>query len=190
MGRRPRLDARQHALFTKVFEAEFPTIHRYLRRRIDAAVAEEIAAETFATAYANWDRFDETRPVRPWLYGIAANLLRHHRRTEERQLRAYARTGVDPAADTNAEIVARLDADRDRPQLAGVLASLRPVDREVLLLHAWAELSDEEIAEALSMPVGTVKSRLHRTRHRLRNSIVPDHQQRVETVSTSTRRHG
>jgi Sigma-70 region 2 len=60
--------------FDEVFAAEFRPLYRYLGRRVGADGAEDLAAATFATAYANWDRFDPVRPVRPWLYGIAANL--------------------------------------------------------------------------------------------------------------------
>jgi len=69
------------------------------------------------------------------------------------------------------DAVDRLDAQALERTLAAGLADLRPQDREILLLHAWAELSDHEIAEALSLPLGTVKSRLHRARARLRNRL-------------------
>jgi RNA polymerase sigma-70 factor, ECF subfamily len=157
--------------FEAVFEAEFPALHRYLRRRVGASTADDLTAATFATAYANWKRLDTTRPVRPWLYGIAANLVRRHWRDEERMLRAYARTGIDPVFAEDDETFDRLDARSHQRELAAALASLRPNDREILLLHAWAEFSDTEIAAALSLPLGTVKSRLYRTRERLRNRL-------------------
>lgn len=157
--------------FDRAFEAEFPALHRYLHRRVGAAAADDLAAETFATAFRHWDRFDESRPLRPWLHGIAANLVRHHWRDERRKLRAYARTGVDPVLEPDCEAIDRIDAHALERVLAAGLADLRPQDREILLLHAWAELSDSEIAEALSLPLGTVKSRLHRTRARLRNRL-------------------
>ena len=158
-------------VFAEAFEAEFPALHRYLRRRVGADLADELAAETFATAYAHWQRYDAHRPVRPWLYGIAANLLRHHWRSERRQLRAYARTGIDVALEDLDDSVARADAGSRRRRLAALLADLRQDEKEILLLHAWAELTDAEIAEALSIPVGTVKSRLHRLRAQLRNRL-------------------
>jgi RNA polymerase sigma factor (sigma-70 family) len=157
--------------FEVVFEAEFPALHRYLRRRVGASTADDLTTATFATAYANWKRLDTTQPVRPWLYGIAANLARHHWRDEERMLRAYARTGIDPILAEDDDALDRLDARSRQRELAAALASLRPSDREILLLHAWAEFSDAEIAAALSLPLGTVKSRLHRTRERLRNRL-------------------
>lgn len=175
------------ASFEEVFAVEFGPLYRFLRRRVGAAVAEELAEAAFATAFANWERLDPARPVRPWLYGIAANLLRHHWRDEQRMLRACARSGVDPMLAEEDEAVARIGAGVQRRALAAALAGLRPRDREILLLHAWAELSDSEIAAALSLPVGTVKSRLHRTRERLRNRLTVDGQSAVKTVSSPAR---
>lgn len=172
------------ASFEEVFAAEFGPLYRFLRRRVGAAAAEDLAQAVFATAFASWERLDPARPVRPWLYGIAANLLRHHWRDERRMLRAYARRGVDPVLAEEDEAVARVGAEAQRRVLAAALAELRPRDREILLLHAWAELSDSEIAAALSLPVGTVKSRLHRTRIRLRNRLAPDGQPAVQALST------
>ncbi len=171
--------------FEAAFEAEFAQLHRYLRRRVGAAAAGDLTADTFATAFVNWERFDQTRPLRPWLYGIAANLARHYWRDERRMLRAYARTGVDPVLAEDDGSVGRLEAQARRRELARALADLRPRDREILLLHAWAELSDGEIAAALSLPVGTVKSRLHRTRERLRNRLGANGQPAAKTFSAT-----
>lgn len=160
--------------FAHAFSAEYPALHRYLHRRLGREAADELAAETFATAYRSWERFDRERPLRPWLYGIATNLARHHWRSERRKLRAYARSGIDPVTpDADLEAIGRVDARALNRELASALAALRPAERDVLLLHAWAELSDAEIAAALSVPIGTVKSRLHRCRERMRNSIAP-----------------
>lgn len=162
--------------FEAAFEAEFAGLNRYLRRRVGASVADDLSAETFATAYANWERFDQARPVRAWLYGIAANLLRHHWRNERRMLRAYVRTGVDPVLVEFATDGGRIDAAASYRSVASDIAALRATDREILLMHAWAELTDREIAQALGLPIGTVKSRLHRMRERLRNRIERDGQ--------------
>lgn len=166
--------------FEAAFEAEFAPLHRYLARRLGASVADELAAETFAVAFRSWDRLDPERPVRPWLYGIAANLVRHHWRKERRMLRAYARTGVDPVFAEDDEAVGRADAGTRRQELAVALAELRRDEREILLLHAWAELTDSEIADALGLPLGTVKSRLSRSREKLRNRLGEVGQEAVE----------
>jgi len=157
--------------FDAVFEAEFDRLHAYLARRVGGSEAEDLTAETFAVAYRRWSDLAPGRPVRPWLYGIAANLARHHWRKERRMLRAYARTGRDPVAAADDRSVERLDRQRVGEAIAAALTDLRPAERDVLLLYAWAELSEVEIAEALSLPVGTVKSRLSRARERIRNQL-------------------
>jgi RNA polymerase sigma-70 factor (ECF subfamily) len=159
--------------FDAAFAAEFPALHRYLARRVGASTADDLAAETFSVAFRNWDKLDPERPVQPWLYGIAANVMRHHWRKERRMLRAYARTGVDPVFTED------VIAEGSR-ELAGLLAGLRPDEREILLLNAWAELTDREIADALGLAVGTVKSRLSRAREKLRNHLEPVGQEAVE----------
>jgi RNA polymerase sigma factor (sigma-70 family) len=163
------------AAFATIFDRHHEAIHAYLRRRLDAAIAEELAAETFARALHGIARYDHDRPdALPWLYGIAANLARRHRRTEVRRLRAYARTGRDPLADEHGDAPARLDAAAAGPRLAAALAALSPNDREALLLLAWAELTYDEIAAALGVPIGTVRSRLHRARRVLRDHLEPE----------------
>ena len=163
------------AAFATIFDRHHDAIHGFLRRRLDAAIAEDLAAETFARALHGVARYEHDRAdALPWLYGIAANLARRHRRTELRRLRAYARTGVDPLADDHGDAPARLDAAAAGPRLAAALAALRPDDRDALLLLAWAELSYDEIAAALKVPVGTVRSRLHRARRVLRAHLEPE----------------
>jgi RNA polymerase sigma-70 factor (ECF subfamily) len=166
--------------FAQAFHEEYPILHRYLRRRVGGSLADDLAAETFATAYANWERFDESRALRPWLYGIAANLLRHHWRSERRQLQAYARTGIDATLEDLGDALDRAAADASKRELAAALADLGDAERDVLLLHAWAELSDSEIAQALALPLGTVKSRLHRARGLLQNRLASSGQERHE----------
>ena len=104
---------------------------------------------------------------------IAANLLRRSRRKEERRLRALAKqpAEVSGAGDEGAAGDARLDYEATRPVLARALRSLRADEREVLLLVAWADLSYEEVGRALAIPVGTVRSRLHRARGHMRTVL-------------------
>jgi RNA polymerase sigma-70 factor (ECF subfamily) len=159
-------------LFAAIFDRHFDAIYRYLRRRVGESLADDLAAETFTTAFAVRGKYDLRREdARPWLYGIASNLLRHHYRREERQLRAYARTGVDPVQADLDEVLDRVDAATAGPRLARALASLDRRDRDVLLLYAWADLSYQDIADALGIPPGTVRSRLHRARRIVRELL-------------------
>jgi RNA polymerase sigma factor (sigma-70 family) len=159
--------------FTAIFDTHFAPIHRFLYRRVGRDAADELAAETFAEAFRRRRSYDPSRAgVRPWLFGIATNLLRHHVRGERRRLLAYARTEEDPVFRPDLEAVdARVDAGAMGPRLALGLATLRAADRDVLLLYAWADLGYEEIAQALSIPIGTVRSRLHRARRRIRELL-------------------
>lgn len=159
--------------FAGVFERHHAAIHRYLARRLGADLADELAAETFAVAFAKRGRYDlAVADARPWLFGIATKLAHHHWRREQRELRAYARTGVDPAAPAPDDVVAtRADSAGAGRALAAALAGLTAKERDVLLLYAWEQLSQPEIATALALSPGTVKSRLHRARTRLRKSL-------------------
>ena len=160
--------------FTAVFDRHFGAIHGYLHRRVGRQLADDLAAETFAVAFRGRDRYDGSPDAGPWLFGIASNMLRRHRRTERRELFAYARAGVDRVEHADlADADDRVDAEAMRRRMALALASLRAVDREVLLLLAWADLTYDEIARALDIPVGTVRSRLHRGRRKLRELLAP-----------------
>jgi RNA polymerase sigma factor (sigma-70 family) len=159
--------------FAPVFERHFATIHRYLARRLGRDLADELTAEAFALAFEKRGSFDPALgSARPWLFGIATRLVWRHRRREERELRAFARSGVDPATDAADDRIAeRADAREAGPALAAALAALSAQDRDVLLLHAWQGLSHAEIALALGIAQGTVKSRLHRARRRARETL-------------------
>jgi RNA polymerase sigma-70 factor (ECF subfamily) len=170
--------------FDEVFVAEFESLHGYISRRLGVSAADDLTAETFAVAYRRWQDYDPSRLVRPWLYGIASNLIRHQWRKERRMLQAYARTGVDPVLAPEDVTLDRLDARTQRAALAAALAQLRREECEVLLLHAWVDLSDAEIAESLSLPVGTVKSRLSRAREHLRNRLGPIGQVEADHLKT------
>ncbi len=157
--------------FGVVFERHFAAIHRYLRRRLDDRQAEEATAQTFFLAFDERGRFDGERgDARPWLFGIATNVARRHRRSEVRELRAVAKLDADAAASTDGA-EARIDAERMRGALARCLAELPAEECDVLYLLVWAELDQPEIAAALDIPLGTVKSRLSRARKRVQEAL-------------------
>lgn len=86
--------------------------------------------------------------------------------------RAFARTGLGPVPESPVEPAdERVAAAAVRRRLAGALAALPARDRETLLLVAWAELTYEQVAEALDIPIGTVRSRLNRARRRMRRAL-------------------
>jgi RNA polymerase sigma factor (sigma-70 family) len=155
--------------FALLFDRHFAQVHRYLRRRLGDELATELAAETFLQAFRSRRRFTgDQASVLAWLHGIAANLVRMNHRAEERRLRAYARAASGLSTyEPPIAVEDRLDAEALGPALALALAELSPALREVLVLHAWAELSHEEIAEALGCSSAAVRTRLSRARSRL-----------------------
>lgn len=161
--------------FAALFDEHYPRLHRYLHRRVGPDLADDLASETFAEAIRRRERYDPRRGAPgPWLYGIAHVLIARHRRTERRQLAAWARTGVDPLTPAGEdEAVSRADAATQGPLLARALAGMSGRDRDVLLLFALADFGYADIAQALSMPVGTVRSKLHRARRRLQAVLPP-----------------
>lgn len=177
--------------FMPLVERHHRVLFGYLARRVGPDVSEELVSETFARAFALRDRYDTERAdARPWLFGIATNLLRNHLRSEVRQMRAYARSGVDDVHHPDeAATDARVDAGTHSPALARALAGLAAGDRDVLLMYAWGDLSYEEIAQALDIPVGTVRSRLNRARRQLRDSL-PELVEAAGAASASSSRSG
>ena len=158
------------ATFAHVFERHFETIHRYAQQRLGPGLADEIAAETFTAAFDRREGYDPSHiDARPWLLGIATNLMSRHWRAEGRRLKAYAAAGRSLPAGPDAD-GSRIAPDVD-PDIMAALRKLTREDRETLLLMAWAELSYEEIADALSIPVGTVRSRIFRARRRMRGLL-------------------
>jgi len=145
--------------FGLVFDRHVAAVHAFVQRRVGRDLAEEVTAEAFARGFALRGRYDAAHELAlPWLLGIASNVLRRHWRSERRRLDAYARSvqyerpGATP--DFDGEVIR-------------AVARLPRRQREVLLLAAWADLSYGEIAHALGLPVGTVRSRLARARDRL-----------------------
>jgi RNA polymerase sigma factor (sigma-70 family) len=151
--------------FASVFDRHFDTIHGYIQRRVGRDLADDLAAETFARAFDGRRRYDQRYPdARAWLLGIATNVMRRHWRTEHRRLEVLSRAAVaEPAAEDAGEAV--------RAELLTALRLLSRRDREAVLLYAWADLSYEEMAIALEVPVGTVRSRLARARRLLRDRL-------------------
>lgn len=154
------------AVFAGIFDRHSQAVYRYVRRRIGDELAADVTAEVFMRAFRGRGRLDSRgESALPWLLGIATNVIRMHRRGEERRLRAYARAaGRERGGVPGDEVDDRLDAEAARAVLSEALAAMPSRQRDVLLLHAWADLSASEIAVAMALPPGTVRSDLHRAR--------------------------
>lgn len=151
------------------YRRHLPAIVRYLRRRLGDDVAEDAAAEVFVRA-VRAQRAGQLVSL-PWLFGVAANVISEHRRSERRRLQAIERFAAHaPRSPSSAAGGSELD-----PELVNALRRLKRKDREALLLAVWGELTYEQVAEALGVPIGTVRSRIARARKQLASTAAPPH---------------
>jgi RNA polymerase sigma-70 factor (ECF subfamily) len=148
-------------------------LYRYVSRRLGPEAAEDVVGETFLVAFSKRHRYDlAQRDARPWLFGIATKLVARHHRGEATRYRALRRSPVDGPVEGPADrVAADVTAAATRPALAEALSGLPRRDRDVLLLVAWGDLAYEEVARALGIPVGTVRSRLNRARRKVRAAL-------------------
>lgn len=158
--------------FGSLFDRHADRIYNFcLRRTGDPGAAEDLTSTTFLHA---WRRRGEVRfagdSVLPWLYGVAANLVRRHLRAAGRRRAALTllqdETEVEP--DPAEGVAIKVDEGRRLGRVLSAIRSLPQGDQELLVLCVWQRLSYEEAAVALDVPVGTVRSRLSRLRARLR----------------------
>lgn len=111
----------------------------------------------------------------PWLLVVATNLARNQSRARRRYRALLARLPSPiPQADIADDVAADLESRERTARLRGAMGSLRPAEQDVLALCDLAELSYEEAATALGVPVGTVRSRLSRARAKLRGALAPN----------------
>ncbi len=168
------------AAFATIFDRHAAVLLRFLVRRVGPDAADGLVGESFRIAFERRSGYDCRRPsARPWLYGIATNVLAKHRRAEARRFAALARLprrpgGDPPPAPVDDQVIAQVDARELWPRVAATIAALPPGERDALLLYAWEDLGYEDIAAALRIPVGTVRSRLNRARRRLRDVREPE----------------
>ena len=138
----------------------------------DADEAQDVAQEAFIRAYRGLDRFDLGRPLRPWLLRIAANLARNRHRTLSRYLAALQRGFLAEPRPTERAPVEALTAQQMAAQaLWQAVRRLGTADQEVIYLRFFLELPEAEMAAALRVAPGTIKSRLHRGLKRLRQIV-------------------
>lgn len=158
--------------FGLLFERHADRIFWHCRRQVDTREeAEDLTSVVFLVA---WRRraevvFTEDDSVLPWLLAVANNAVRNRRRTLRRHRNLLAKLPPLPAEQDHSDDVAeQVDVERDGVHVLAAFRQLRPAEQDVLALCVWHDLSHEDAALALGVPTGTVKSRLHRARTRLR----------------------
>ena len=175
--------------FGAIFDRHVTAIHGYLSRRTGSDAADGLVGDVFRVAFENRSRYQSDRSsALPWLYGIAANVLRQHRRTEYRRFRLIDKLTAEPGDPNGEDESARLQARDEVAKVVQVLGALPDAEREAVLLYAWEDLSYEDIATAQDVPVGTVRSRLNRARARIRERFGEGGQQGGEPIPRAKRR--
>lgn len=159
--------------FAELFDRYFAQLHAYAARRLGRSGGDDVAAETMLVAFSRRATFDPAKgTVKAWLFGIATHLIHGQQRDEIRGYRAYARAAAEPAVPGHEDrATARAAASTARGRILAALADLSTGDRDALLLVVWGEMSHEEAAASLEVPVGTIGSRMHRARRRLRAAL-------------------
>lgn len=158
-------------------------LRAYCRRRLEREDAEDALAEVFAVAWRRFDKIPEGREARLWLYGVARNVVRNATRTARRRTRLSNRltASSEPPGSGPAESLVIRSEHED---VMTALSTLKPSDQEVLRLHAWEELSRDEIAHVLGITVAAADMRLHRAIARmsvaLRSRGFTEHTRRAE----------
>jgi RNA polymerase sigma factor (sigma-70 family) len=154
--------------FVEVVRRHETAVHSFVARRSGSQAADDLLGEVWVRAFAGRNGYDLAHDdARPWLYGIARNVLRAHWGTA----RHASHSAVEGVVDPWDEVVDRLDSAARTRELADAQRALPPGEREVLLLVAWEELTPAQAAVALGVPQGTVRSRLHRARIALRRVL-------------------
>jgi RNA polymerase sigma-70 factor, ECF subfamily len=159
-------------LFAVIFDRHYRAVYRFVVGAVGPSDGPDIAAEVFARAFEFRRRYDPIyKHARPWLWGIASNLVNDYYRRRARQKRAYWRVFRPDLYDLgfDDDVVSRVAAEAERPHIASAILQLRSEEAEVVLLFVLGAMSYAEIAQSLGIPEGTVRSRLSRGRKRLRN---------------------
>ncbi|MER5933540.1 RNA polymerase sigma factor [Streptomyces sp. NPDC002054] len=169
---RTRVRAGDPDAFAELFDSYARTVYNHAFRLTgDWSVAEDVMSAAFMEAWRLRDRVEpEGGSLRPWLLGVATNLARNHCRGNRRYkaAAAAAASATTPVPDHADEVAGRLDDRRRITVTLTMLGSLRPAEREVLLLCLWEGLEYADAAQVLGIPIGTVRSRLSRARTKLR----------------------
>lgn len=163
--------------FEAIFDRHFDAVHRFAVGRVGLQEAADVVSETFARAFDRRIRFRPDRPsALPWLFGIAVNVCKERSRRASRGARATSRMAghVERQAETfESDLTERVDAERLRPELIAALQALSDDEYALLMLAGEAELTYQQMADTLGIPIGTVRSRLARARRRVRAAIEP-----------------
>jgi RNA polymerase sigma factor (sigma-70 family) len=173
------------ARFAVLYERHLHRVAVYLARRVGSELAEDLTAEVFARAFRGRHGYrPERETALPWLLGIASHLVGDHRRAERRRLAGLQRLAATTPSAVEEDLVSLA------PEIVRQLRRLGASDRDALLLVVWGELSYEEAAVALGVPIGTVRSRIARARAHLSRVMAEETVVDSPAIVTNGETHG
>jgi len=168
-----RYTAGEEAAFREIIDRNKHGLYAYLRKFLNRHdLVEDVFQETFLQLFRSRESFDKNRPLRPWLFTIAANkakdALRKWRRTSAVSIGAMT-DSEDVSFDDMLNTITsdpkmpyqELEKDETALRVRQIIASMPDNLREILLMAYFQRFSYKQMAEILSIPIGTVKSRLH-----------------------------
>lgn len=158
--------------FAAIFDRHYDAVFRYATARLPRTVAEDVASETFVIAFRARMRFRKCPSALPWLIGISQNVAKQAISTDVRWREVST---TEHAAQSNSTDGFEHELEIDEA-LVAALHALTDADRETILLRVWDDLSYEDIARTLNVPVGTVRSRINRARRQLQDHLNPSRQ--------------
>ena len=160
---------RTEEAFCALFEAVYVRLRRYfLLRGLDVMTAEDLAQNVLVIVYRRADEIREPELFMGWLYAVARNELMRHLRESRRQVETVE---YEPLGTELAEKFFNEPEGLQNLRLQDWLSYLEPAERDLIVLRFVAELSYEELAIALTLPLGTVKWRLFKAKQKLAQII-------------------
>ncbi|MEU8260537.1 RNA polymerase sigma factor [Micromonospora sp. NPDC048999] len=195
MSLRARVHDGDPDAFRELFDEHARSVYNHAFRLTgNWSAAEDVVSLTFLEAWRLRDRVDvgaDGGSLRPWLLGIGTNVARNVRRADRRHDGALARLPkAEVVPDFAEDVTTRLDGRKRLALAVTALAALRRAEREVLALCVWSGLDYAEAAEALGVPIGTVRSRLSRARKKLAKLVAAGTSRRSEEHREPMARHG
>lgn len=163
----------EEAAFREIVNRYKDSLYAFLRQFIrQHDLVEDVFQETFLQLFNSRDSFDMSRPLRPWLFTIAANKAKDALRKQQRKAAATIGTIADAQEMSFEEVLNTLTSDKTAPydelqrnetavRVKQIITDLPDNLREIILLAYFNKFSYKQMAEILSIPIGTVKSRLH-----------------------------
>ena len=153
--------------FRTLYNRHYDAVLAYFVRRSGQATAQDLTAEVFLVAWRRIDEVPRGEETVLWLYGVAANVAAHQRRSVARRVRLETRLRSVWSSDQPDEPEPQVVRRTEYEQVLAAGARLRPADQEILRLAAWEELPHDQISLLLGISVAAVDQRLHRAKKRL-----------------------